>query len=169
VTHTTQLSQDYPMQVFLLASSVYWADSSRRSELFQQLEAAMSLDQGDQWKVVRIDSQEGVDRALQADAETRCVIAAMSGGVQPWMRQIGRARQQIAIFNAYLPEAIEESVSEHWRGQSVIFAIRRAGKLDFKGAEHGRAPAVSRDAGIFRQSGREQNPDFQNLIANRST
>jgi L-fucose isomerase-like protein len=27
------------------------------------------------------------------------------------MQQIGRARQQIAIFNAYLPEAIEESVS----------------------------------------------------------
>jgi len=33
-------------------------------------------------------------------------VVALSGGVQPWMKQVCQRRQQLAIFNAYLPEAL---------------------------------------------------------------
>jgi hypothetical protein len=106
MTHQAQLSTSYPMPIFLFASPVYWPDDEKRRELFSQLEAAMGIGDTDRWNLTRIDSPEAAERAGTTSPGNPCVIVALSGGVQPWMNRVGEKRPQLAVFNAYLPEAI---------------------------------------------------------------
>ena len=106
MSYTKQLSTTYPMSVYLFASPVYWPDAKKRAEALQGVEAAMGISANTGWTVTHIDSQEAADLAAQSDCDAPCIVVALSGGVQPWMQQVCQSRQQLAIFNAYLPEAL---------------------------------------------------------------
>lgn len=106
MNYTKQLSTTYPISVYLFASPVYWPDAKRRAEALQGVESAMGISDSTNWSVTHIDSPEAADLAAQSDCDTPCIVVALSGGVQPWMQQVCQSRQQLAIFNAYLPEAL---------------------------------------------------------------
>lgn len=109
--YSKQLASRYRMDVFLLASPVYWPNGEARASLFTELQLEMELSDADRWNVYHIDSAEAA-QAIRPPTEDRpCVIVALSGGVQPWLQIVCGNRQHIAVFNAYLPEAIKLELS----------------------------------------------------------
>lgn len=135
MSYTKQLATAYPMPAYLFASPVFWPDAKRRAEALQAVEAAMDISANTGWTVTHIDSQAAADLAAQGDSDAPGVVIALSGGVQPWMKQVCQSRQQLAIFNAYLPEALPLPLSgqlmqanAHPSSTDFFAACRIAGK-----------------------------------------
>jgi hypothetical protein len=130
-----QLQTHVPIPVFLFASPVYWPDADKRQALFSEVQKAMGLADADRWRVCCIEDAEGVDIAVKEGGTSPCVVVALSGGIQPWMREVCRERQQIGLFNAYLPEALPVELSgklmhanAHPASTDFFAACREAGK-----------------------------------------
>ena len=104
-----QLSRNYPIEVFLFASPVYWPQETQRLATFAQVENAIETAQPGLWVFHRIESEVQAHDA--GSSERPCVVIAVSGGTQPWMRQVASSRQHLALFHAYLPECLPAEIS----------------------------------------------------------
>lgn len=106
---TKQLQTQYPIKVFLLASPVYWPDHDKRLELYHALVESLELSNLQTWKPTLIESEASA--SAHASDTDPCIIIALSGGIQPWMQSLTQARPHLALFNAYLPEALPVKLS----------------------------------------------------------
>lgn len=107
---TKQLETKYPIQVFLLASPVYWPDEEQRRAQFTSVEVSLR-DPDLLVETVTIDSEEAAAQARDSSSNDPCILIALSGGIQPWMQILSEGRKMLALFNAYLPEALPLKIS----------------------------------------------------------
>ena len=107
---TKQLETKYPIKVFLLASPVYWPDAEKRQAQFKTVETCLR-DNDSLFETEYIDSQEAATEASNKGKNEACILIALSGGIQPWMQLISKDRDHLALFNAYLPEALPVKIS----------------------------------------------------------
>ena len=106
MSNVKQLEKKYPLEVILLASPVYWPEDESRRALFSEISEAMGINQKDDWKVICIDSDAGIEAIESGPSKSARVVVALSGGIQPWMLRITTCTAHIGLFNAYLPEAL---------------------------------------------------------------
>jgi L-fucose isomerase-like protein len=101
-----QLTEAYPLSVFLFASPIYWPDPDTRRQTFKGVARAMQLGSEEKWTLTTIESEEDAAKAVDRNDAAPALIVPLSGGVQPWMKRLCADRKHLAIFNAYLPEAL---------------------------------------------------------------
>jgi len=107
---TKQLETKYRIKAFLLASPVYWPDEEQRRAQFSSVKASLR-DPDSLLETVTIDSEQAATEARDPGSKEPCVLIALSGGIQPWMQLLSEGRDQLALFNAYLPEALPVKIS----------------------------------------------------------
>lgn len=134
--HPKQLATLYAIEVFFFASPTYWPNAEERVALFKSLRGEMGLGDPQRWSVQWIDSLEVARKRGLQEASAPCVVVALSGGVQPWLQLVCEKRKHIALFNAYLPEAIKLEFSgklmhanAHPASTDFYAASRLSGKL----------------------------------------
>ncbi len=134
-----QLALLYPIEVFIFASPVYWPDETLREQQIAAIEAALTKAAPQSWRFRPIASADDAQRVAAANPESTdaCIVIALSGGVQPWMRLVTAHRPHLALFNAYLPEALPDApalagrlmhANAHPANTDFFAACRLAGK-----------------------------------------
>ncbi|QQE11079.1 hypothetical protein JD969_16485 [Planctomycetota bacterium] len=109
MTHSTQFEKNYPIDVFIFASPVYWPDETKRKELFKKVCNELNL-QTEYCNINYFDSCDSLNIATN-NSDIPCIVIALSGGVQPWMLRMTEHRKHIAIYNAYLPDSLLSNLS----------------------------------------------------------
>ncbi|WP_221033205.1 hypothetical protein [Actomonas aquatica] len=139
MSHSPQLRQNHPIDVFLFASPVYWPDEAIRAQQLAAVKSALTAAGGERWRFQPVTGADEAQHLTAAHAASTdpCIVIALSGGVQPWMRSITANRPHLALFNAYLPEALPDfpalagrlmHANAHPANTDFFAACRLAGK-----------------------------------------